>query len=135
MNSKTRINHVIQSLIDPVVTYELFELILFYASMTRKIMGESAPIVHQIIQLSESMISHFYSLLTLQSTSLSKELSFIDNSFEALDQTQRIMGQIVRFNSIHTILPLIYMYIINLHYLLFVLLSFQIYQSIPPSIL
>lgn len=70
-------------------------MILFYETMTRKILGESAPLAHTVLELSEYARRIFFDILRNQAKNLAKELPFIDPALEPLDQVYRILNQLV----------------------------------------
>lgn len=86
---------MVASLNDPVIAHQITELILFYETMTRKILGESAPLAHLIFELYEFSFRIFFDILQKQSNTLKKELTFIDSEFEPLVQVIRVMSQMV----------------------------------------
>ena len=80
---------------DPIVAHQLAGMILFYESMTRKVLGESAPLAKAILELAEFTNKVFFDILKNQAKSLLKELPFVDAALEPLEQIYSILYQLV----------------------------------------
>lgn len=75
---KVRVEQVLLSTSDPVVTYEMINIVRYYLSVFHLLLGESAPLISTIKELAELQNKLFFSSLTVHTSKLLEEIELPD---------------------------------------------------------
>ena len=75
---KMRVEQVLLSTNDPVAAYQMVNMVRYYLGVFRELLGEAAPLMNTVKDLSELQTKLFFSSLTVQTSKLLEEVELPD---------------------------------------------------------